>query len=314
MQHELENVNDLKPLDEELDELSILLLAVAIYREPIRFQKPSSHLELLRSEVENGRCERPLTPLALQHIYMAGICSYISIGDLVTFSGFRVSVDERNAEDERLRHWIEQEPAEARDAVVHAARLFTSIRNNRSSAPQEGVSLLMASLTMCMYAELSPPVDAADRQREILRLGGDEDAWRTTAWIMGDESMRPHLARIGDLQGDDASTAIVHEAAQLFQSRQSWPQHGLIGLVLTRAHEARRQSKSDGLCSPVTPSASGIAIPWDSSAQSSQDTNPPVTSHPDESIAQYLAEHHDPRHPLSYFASVELGMGVWDGD
>lgn len=290
--------------------MSIFILTMSIYREQTRFPSPSSHLEHLRSEVKSGRCKRPLSPLALQHIYMTGISTYVPIGDLVAFSGFRVSVDERNAVDERLRRWIETEPVEARDAVVQAARLFTSTRNNRGSSPHEGVSLLMASLMMCAYAELSPPADLTGR--DILRLDRDDDPWRTTAWIMGDESMRPHLTRIGDLQGEDASTAIVREAAQVFQSRQSWPQHGLIGMILTRAHQARRQSMSDGPCNPLTPS--GIPGLLDSPSQSLQDTSPVITSDLDEPVSQYLAQHHDPRHPLSYFASVELGMGVWDGD
>ncbi|KAJ6076155.1 hypothetical protein N7499_008136 [Penicillium canescens] len=153
---------------------------------------------------------QPLESMTRKKYHLLSILRHVPLRLLYVFSGWMTTHQERSAARKQLEGWVNQS-REARKALVHAAVLFQSIRNQKTPTPFDPWCLLIASLYIWTYSTLAghrvrSAMPAASFSRRIVRLDQPLDPTTARTWLEEAPTMTAHITGIGMLTEPDSAT------------------------------------------------------------------------------------------------------------
>ncbi|KAK0624508.1 Zinc finger protein MSN2 [Lasiodiplodia hormozganensis] len=257
-----------------LSDFAALMLALAVFRDlqpHLHAPSVNGFPQLPKADNPADLAEQYFEPLlataqpartrlqlaTLHHIHLLGVLLRVSLRDLFAFSGWRADSGGEAVRRActRLRRRYNSSPRaaqELRRAVLHAARLFESLRSGSTRAHHEPIALLVAVLTVWLYSVLDdnvPPGSAGaadedeaedDCRRRTLLLGreqndkGAEDAW-VAAGAAAESGISVRLGGVGCIRGGGGGTdrRLIREAVRMLLERRAWNLSEAVAGVLT---------------------------------------------------------------------------------
>ncbi|KAI8724268.1 hypothetical protein NCS52_00284500 [Fusarium sp. LHS14.1] len=136
----------------DVGEFNTLLLTMGVYHDAPKLQNAFIFLGLLQRHAATLPPTR-LSRAVQSHIHLLSLFVRLPVRELFAFSGWRVTEIQRATNVTKLRHWI-QNNKEAKIAVTHACRAWSTIRTKPTAAQHEGMGVLLAALAIWMWIEL----------------------------------------------------------------------------------------------------------------------------------------------------------------
>lgn len=265
-------------LRQEMGDLSILLLTTGVFMDAIQSRRTADLSNLAGSTLDGRRphnrqgsinsaptwateCLQILFPddyaigkgpglqaVIFHHHHVICILLNVPFGDLFCYSGWRATNADIIKCRNRLKLWVTECGEDARRVALHAGRLFGHIRSSDMNGYHEPTTMLIACLTLCIYAEFGGVRPDAAQDHDITQLGNGDlgSVFRLDKafaegemrqWLQAGSGMRPYLAGVGSILGRDGAARLVNEGAQILCSSTTWPLSGLLGKSLRLYHE-----------------------------------------------------------------------------
>ncbi|KAF5695636.1 hypothetical protein FDENT_261 [Fusarium denticulatum] len=221
-----------------LDAFNSLLLVMGILNDLSWLRHAHLYLDILQRHVET----LPPTALAraaVTNIHMASLLIYFPTREVIAFGRWRVTETQHSMVVGKLKRWMSN-PRNAREALIHACRIWSQIRLSRTNAHHEAPAFLHSAISIWALVEHSEEFDVGNADEfPILRLdGSSRDA---KYWAAGNEKKRLYLSGVGLLGHRGALARLINETARLLEERIAWPQAWRTGPYLKQSYaESRR--------------------------------------------------------------------------
>ncbi|GKT64406.1 fungal transcription factor [Colletotrichum tofieldiae] len=190
--------------------------------------------------------------LLSQHYYSVGILFHFRFGDLLAFSGWRVSKPKEIETRMRLSTWVLGNGEDARTAVSHAGRLFGLLRDHPCHGYHEPSAGFLASLCLWVYSMsqsgsllgpfgrcLSANCESqqmSEQTRDAIpfRIDQDSSTKLTKEWISRGCHIRCFLGGVGSLHKPEFSGRVLDQGIRLISSLNEWETGEPLASVLRR--------------------------------------------------------------------------------
>ncbi|UPK97099.1 hypothetical protein LCI18_008034 [Fusarium solani-melongenae] len=197
-------------------EFNTLLLTMGVYHDAPKLRNAFIFLDLLQRHA----AALPPTKLsrAVQgHIHLLSLFARLPVRELFAFSGWRVTEAQRATNVIKLGHWI-QNNNEAKVAVTHACRAWSTIRTKPTAAQHEGIGVLLAALAIWAWIELGqrPATEEVSKLPTVRLDDFDEE---TKDWYTDGQHKRIYLGGVGCLWDRGASNRLACLACQKRKSK-----------------------------------------------------------------------------------------------
>lgn len=162
---------------------------------------------------------------------------YAPLTELLAFAGAEVSSsDKKEVIHQKLLAWVQDDNGRvARRAVLHASIIFNLIRTNSKSAFFEPFALLISTLTIWVYIQLKPTLDAnvqtqirrasiSEREKQkTVRLDKPKDEQAMQMWVEDGADLRGHISDVGNIAGPGAGQRLLQVACKMLVEMEAWP-------------------------------------------------------------------------------------------
>jgi hypothetical protein len=177
----------------------------------------------------------PHDPLGLRisltaHVHHVSILLHWPLNDLLAFIGSQVGHREKHEAQEKLRLWIEEDEGRtARRTVHHACMLFTLTKSNPSRGFHEPFALLIATVTIWAFNQLSSYMSSATVRNNsgierlpTVRLDKLRDMGAADSWVENGGTMRGHLTDVGNISAPRAGRILLQVACRTLLAMEIW--------------------------------------------------------------------------------------------
>ncbi|KAF5627301.1 uncharacterized protein FTJAE_9386 [Fusarium tjaetaba] len=220
----------------QLDAFNSLLLVMGILNDLSWLRHAHLYLDILHRHVET------LPPTALARaaatsIHMVSLLTYFPTREIIAFGRWRVTKTQHSMVVDKLKRWMSN-PRSAREALIHACRIWSQIRLSRTNAHHEAPAFFYSAISIWALVEHSKEFDVGD-EFPTLRL--DASSQDAKYWAAGNEKKRLYLSGVGRLEHRGALARLINETARLLEERIAWPQAWRTGPFLKQSYaESRR--------------------------------------------------------------------------
>lgn len=183
-----------------------------------------------------------LDQLIFQHNHTLSLFTKLPPRQLFAFSGWRTTVAQQKKAENHIRDWLSEDVAGSRLCLVHAAKVYSSVRSTRTYGHHEVMAILLSTLAIWSIssfhrvvrssssAEFPPSChlarawDSADglAKKRTIRLDKTLDASLLAAWISGQVDFRPYLAGIGTLDDQGTARRLIRDSLQQLMYSVAW--------------------------------------------------------------------------------------------
>jgi hypothetical protein len=200
--------------------------------------------------VEEVSRHTSLKSVMVQHYHVVVILMALDLGELFCYCGFRVTSEEITRCESRLRRWVHEQGAQARQVVLHAGRLFGFTRLSNRRGYFEARAFMIACQTLWIYGEMArpgltsiggvPQGQGGESEVTVVRL--DQYDQNDQAWIVDGATMRPYLAGVGCILDKDGVTRLIQEGTRVLRDTRTWG----FAPVMAKALKVWHQLRSNG--------------------------------------------------------------------
>ncbi|KAF2237212.1 hypothetical protein EV356DRAFT_511927 [Viridothelium virens] len=180
---------------------------------------------------------------------------YAPLTELLAFAGAEVySSDKKEVIHQKLLAWLHDDDGRvARRAVLHAAIVFTFVRSatggigaaaNKKSNFFEPFALLISTLTLWVYVQLQPTLDApgqtrirrrstaggaagvdrvGEEKQRTVRLDRAKEEAVVRLWVEEGADLRGHISDVGNITGPGAGQRLLSVACRTLVGMEAWP-------------------------------------------------------------------------------------------
>ncbi|RSL41204.1 hypothetical protein CEP53_012901 [Fusarium sp. AF-6] len=217
-----------------IGEFNTLLLTMGVYYDAPKLQNTFKYLDLLQRHAATLSPTR-LSRAVQSHIHLLCLFARLPVRELFAFSAWRVTEAQRATTVTKLRYWIRNN-IEAKFAVAHACRAWSTIRTKPTGAQHEGMGVLLAVVAIWAWIELGERPKTEDVNKlPTIRL--DDFDKETRAWSTDGEHKRLYLGGVGCLWDRSASGRLVSETVRILKA-SPWPETAVISRVLQQKHNS----------------------------------------------------------------------------
>ncbi|KZL86081.1 hypothetical protein CI238_07130 [Colletotrichum incanum] len=275
LRRELERLYRQTDMVKDLGQFSFLLLLLGCFRDMLFLREAGkSGLSLVlncdgkpvlgQSELLNDEdCWKMLNParrsrsgnmehLLFQHYYSVGILFHFRFGDLLAFSGWRVSKSKEIETRMRLSTWVLGNGEDARTAVSHAGRLFGLLRDHPCHGYHEPPAAFLASLCLWVYSMSesssllgpfgrclsakceSQQISEQTKDITLFRIDQDSGIKLTKDWVSRGCHIRCFLGGVGSLHKPEFRGLVLDQGIRLISSLNHWKTGEPLAGVLRR--------------------------------------------------------------------------------
>ncbi|CAI6091315.1 unnamed protein product [Clonostachys chloroleuca] len=216
--------------------------------------------EHIRSDplLDSGTPFSALRQVILEHYHAMHVLLRVPIADLFSFIGWQDAPSDNNGGCSRLRLWINTNSYDARQAVVHAGKVFGYFRSSTTNAWYEYLSFVPAYIFLWAFAESGPirhadsgpfpmkvlqPLALVGKQGvlPVLRLDRFGSQKDETVWLDTGRGFEVHLCGIGSIYGNLGVEKILGEGIRLLLRLDSWPVTKILGFILRMSQIVQKQ-------------------------------------------------------------------------
>ena len=162
---------------------------------------------------------------------------YAPLTELLAFAGAEVSSSgKKEVIHQKLLAWIQDDNGRvARRAVLSASFIFNFIHTNSRSAFFEPFALLISTLTIWVYIQLKPMLDAnmqaqlrrasiseRDKQKTV-RLDMPKDEQVVQTWVDDGADLRGIISDVGNIASLGAGQRLLQVACRKLMGMEAWP-------------------------------------------------------------------------------------------
>ncbi|KAF4442093.1 C2H2 type zinc finger domain [Fusarium acutatum] len=225
-----------------LGRFGALILTFGIYRDQIDSEAKYNYLSMVRPDEAHIQSNESLDQLVFQHNHTLSFCTKLPPRQLFAFSGWRTTVAQQKEAENHIRDWLSEDMARSRLCLVHAAKVYSSIRSTRTYGHHEVMAILLSTLAIWSIssihrvvrssssAELLPSYHAAWARGSVeglakkrtIRLDKILDGSTLAAWISGQVDFRPYLAGIGTLDDQGTARRLIRDSLQQLMYSVAW--------------------------------------------------------------------------------------------
>lgn len=180
---------------------------------------------------EIGRSSHTDADGVVKFFHYISIVICVPMPQLCAFAGWMTNEEGRSIARKGIVTWIRNDGESARKALLHAAGLFSLIRQQWSDAYFEGHSLLLAVLTIWAFSVLnaapgtnghSASKISADKQSSREPDNGQPSFNVHNIWLSDGDKLGVHIPGVGNVCGPTGARRILIEGHRLLTRHGVW--------------------------------------------------------------------------------------------
>ncbi|CVL03644.1 uncharacterized protein FMAN_15078 [Fusarium mangiferae] len=238
----LQYLYDNKTTSPGLGRFGALILTFAIYRDEMDSEAKYNYLSMVRPDEAHMQSKESLDQLIFQHNHTLSLFTKLPPRQLFAFSGWRTTVAQQKKAENHIRDWLSEDMVGSRLCLVHAAKVYSSVRSTRTYGHHEAMAILLSTIAIWSIssihrvvsssssAESAPNYHAACAQdsaeglanKRTIRLDKTLDGSLLAAWIAGQVDFRPYLAGIGTLDDQGTVRRLIRDSLQQLMYSVTW--------------------------------------------------------------------------------------------
>ncbi|KAG9496469.1 hypothetical protein J7337_011245 [Fusarium musae] len=219
----------------QLDAFNSLLLVMGILNDLSWLRHAHLYLDILERHVETLP-PTALSRAAMTNIHMVSLLIYFPTREVIAFGRWRVTKTQHSMVVGKLKRWM-SDTRSAREALIHACRIWSQIRLSRTNAHHEAPAFLHSAISIWALVEHSKEFDVGD-EFPTLRL--DASSQDAKSWAAGNDKKRLYLSGVGLLGHRGALARLINETARLLEGKIAWPQAWRTGPYLKQSYAESR--------------------------------------------------------------------------
>lgn len=144
-------------------------------------------------------------------------------------SGWMTPAKEAEATAQRIAQLLHSKPKQARESLLHAAQLFSTIRQQSDYEPYDTFILLMSALYIWYFdrfvvADEALSHSTLETSSQIIRLDQHLEADIQQRWIdeISNTQEKIHISGIGVLDGTQSVARVLREAGRIMNHDKAW--------------------------------------------------------------------------------------------
>ncbi|CCT75887.1 uncharacterized protein FFUJ_11933 [Fusarium fujikuroi IMI 58289] len=238
----LQYLYDNKTTSPGLGRFGALILTFAIYRDEIDSEAKYNYLSMVRPDEAHLQSNGSLDQLIFQHNHTLSLFTKLPPRQLFAFSGWRTTVAQQKKAEKHIRDWLSEDMAGSRLCLVHAAKVYSSVRSTRTYGHHEVMAILLSTLAIWSISSIHRVVSSSSSDESLpiyhaacaqdssealakkrtIRLDKTLDGSLLAAWISGQVDFRPYLAGIGTLDDQGTVRRLIRDSLQQLMYSVTW--------------------------------------------------------------------------------------------
>lgn len=182
------------------------------------------YFEYFRLKTQSPSEHPLLQDITSKTYHMVSILRLVPLNTLRIFSSWMTTPEKVERARKELESWIEGGYC-ARKALLHAAALFQSIRDQRTTIHSDPWYMMAASLCIWTHIKLSKRTRIPSTDRP-LRIDKTSDSQALQSWLNGSRTMSVHITGIGILDEADSASRTLQQTIKILRRGGSWGQIG----------------------------------------------------------------------------------------
>ena len=156
---------------------------------------------------------------------------------LYALTGWQANFEQMGIAAASLSRWMQQNPAFARESLLHAAALYNDLYDAGSGAGIHHLAFLIATLYIWAYVSLngegSGQLDISNRPCHPLRLDKPLSAYEWRSWVLGISDAPIYVKGVGMLVNQESALRVLKGFRKSLSRYRSWPslRYGLLYAV-----------------------------------------------------------------------------------
>lgn len=196
--------------------------------------------------------------VALQCNHALSLALLLPMRTLLSYTAWHVTAANAARTNAAIHAWLTQRSDEGRRAVWHASQLTSSIQQLSTKGQHEGMSLIMAAITLWCWVDHNKIDNSTPRCIEsgsalTLRLDralhldrhsdrGNDDCRLAAEWVCSDVSYtRPFLLGVGSLLDSNADLRVIRNCIGILDKRRDWTLNQCLKLTLVEQFKVKRK-------------------------------------------------------------------------
>ncbi|KAF5639043.1 C2H2 type zinc finger domain protein [Fusarium sp. NRRL 25303] len=229
-------------MTQEPSRFGALILTFGIYRDEIDSEAKYNYLSMVRPDEAHMQSKESLEQLIFQHNHTLSLFTKLPPRRLFAFSGWRTTVAQQKKAEKHIRDWLSEDMVGSRLCLVHAAKVYSSVRSTRTYGHHEAMAILLSTIAIWSISSIHRVVSSSSSAESVpnnhaacaqdsaeglakkrtIRLDKTLDGSLLAAWISGQVDFRPYLAGIGTLDDQGTVRRLIRDSLQQLMYSVTW--------------------------------------------------------------------------------------------